>query len=250
MCQIASSCDRILHLNFPSDHVSDDRKWAGSISWCNCIFSISLDDDLHLQVLLMLRDTAFRWSHCNVEKFIYRYGSSSLSLSSLKVRSSMKVMICPKLIFADHKVRFTWFVIVIVIPRDKYVTYLSITIFVFSKNTRSTYQIFENIIFKSSSSKISTHWWSFKIYSRSFTYPSSSEECPLSFCQCVYRTKWHLFVESNYSNCFSCFFIKHLYNQFDRSSSIVVLIIGNSIIISMKVSFVIFPCFFISNHWA
>ena len=55
VCQIASSCDRILNLNFPSDDVSVDRKWAGSISWYNCIFSISLDDDLHLQVLYMLR---------------------------------------------------------------------------------------------------------------------------------------------------------------------------------------------------
>ena len=41
-----------------------------------------------------------------------------------------------------------------------------------------------------------------KLFSRSFTCPSSSEKCPLSFSISI-SYKWYLFVESNYPNYFS-----------------------------------------------
>ena len=115
VCKIASSCARILSLNFPSDDFFDDRKWAGSISWCCCIFSISLDDELHLQVLVVLRDTDFRWSYCDVGKYIDRYGSSSLFVLSLKKRFSMKVWFLVNSSSLIKRLRNRRFAIVIVI---------------------------------------------------------------------------------------------------------------------------------------
>ena len=90
VCKIASSWNRNIYCNFPSNDVSIDRKWAGSISWCNWKFSISFDDDLHTQVLLVLQDTIFRWFHFNIEKYIDRYWSPSLFILSLNTRFRWK----------------------------------------------------------------------------------------------------------------------------------------------------------------
>ena len=102
------------------------RWWSSSSSPCNAT------------------DTVFRWSQCHVEKFIDRHGSSSLS--SLKVWFLVN---SSSLIIREDARQWSW-------CRGEYIDLLS-------RDTRSIYLIFEDIIFISSSRTISNHWWSFKI---------------------------------------------------------------------------------------
>ena len=103
VCKIASSCDRILKFNFPVDDVSVDRKWVGSISWCNCIFSISLDDDLHSQVLSELQDTVFSWNHCKYWEVHRSIRIVVAFCTHLEKKIFNESMISRKFLFADHQ---------------------------------------------------------------------------------------------------------------------------------------------------
>ena len=157
-------------------------------------FLFFLDDDIHNQVLIVLRDTVFRWFHCNIEKYIDRYESPSLFILNLKKRSSMKAWILVNSGSLITRIQCRRFAIVIVMSRTIYVIYIYIC--------RGEYKSFSWFIKQRYAIKI----WHFrkhylqiiselnfqkiddrsKLFSRTLTCSSSSRKCPLSFSICTF----------------------------------------------------------------
>ena len=226
----------------------------------------------------MLRDTVFRWSHCNIEKSIDRYGSPSLFTLSLKKTTSHESMNSRTFRFADHKspiqkirdsdrdcMRAYIYSIYIYI-------YIYIYVFKYVTEIHDQYKIFSKTL---SSKHLQAHFPIIddrtKLCSPSFTCPSSSRKVSDQFLnkfvlQMIFVRRIELFelffmIYDNYlydwmsKRIEDPRVIHHQKTMFYESCSISirdsedVLMNVTIIIISMKVSLVLFTCVYFRKHW-